>query len=202
MGLRLARLAIGEDHRVVMPERASKSISAETTFESDLSTGDELIPILRTLAEKVSRRLKAEALAGRLVVLKLKTSEFKLRTRNVSLDDPTNLADRIFRAGRDLLRHELDGTRFRLLGIGVGQLGDASFAQTADLVDPGAAKRAKAELAMDAVRARYGRDGLALGLTFAAQPRVRKRLSVTGSPGRRAARSPSARRRGRSRRNP
>jgi DNA polymerase-4 len=174
MGLRLAHLAIGEDHRVVLPERASKSISAETTFDEDISAGDKLLPILRSLAEKVSRRLKAEALAGRLVVLKLKTGDFKLRTRNVTLDDPTNLADRIFRAGRELLGHELDGTRFRLIGIGVGQLGDAAFAQSADLIDPGAAKRAKAELAMDAVRERYGRDGLALGLTFTTQPRVRR----------------------------
>jgi DNA polymerase-4 len=63
----------------------------------------------------------------------------------------------------------VDGTRFRLLGIGMGALGAAEQADAADLLDPGAAKRARAEQAMDEIRARFGRDGLALGLTFAAK---------------------------------
>ena len=82
----------------------------------------------------------------------------RLRTRNARLDGPTNLADRIFRAGRDLLRKEADGTRFRLIGIGVGQLGEGDLADDGDLMDPSAAKHAKAELAMDDIRARFGSD--------------------------------------------
>jgi DNA polymerase-4 len=154
----------------VTPERRAKSISAETTFEHDIADAGDLLPILRRLSERVSARLKAEGLSGRLVVLKLKTGEFKLRTRNARLDAPTNLADRIFRTGRELLARELDGTRFRLIGIGIADLADAKASDPGDLTDPGAAKRAKAELAMDEIRARYGRDGLALGLTFAAKP--------------------------------
>jgi DNA polymerase-4 len=175
MGLRLARLSRGEDDRTVTPERQTKSISAETTFDSDLAEAGELLPVLRRLSERVSARLKADRLSGRLVVLKLKTGGFKLRTRNARLDGSTNLADRIFRAGRELLAKELDGTRFRLIGIGVADLADAEPSDPADLIDPGAAKRAKAESAMDEIRARYGRDRLALGLTFAATPPDPKR---------------------------
>ncbi len=171
MGLRLARLARGEDDRSVTPERKAKSISAETTFEDDRSTPEELLPVLRKLSERVSARLKRENLAGRLVVLKLKGSDFRLRTRNVHLDSYSNLADRIFRCARDLLAKELDGrTRFRLIGIGVAELDDAALMEPRDLVDQDAEKRAKAERAMDAIRSRFGSDGLALGLTFSGKP--------------------------------
>ena len=172
MGLRLARLARGEDGRSVTPERKAKSISAETTFDKDQATPEELLPVLRRLAERVSTRLKADGLAGRLVVLKLKGSDFRLRTRNVHLDAHSNLADRIYRSGRDLLTKELDGkTRFRLIGIGVAELNAAALAEERDLVDADAEKRAKAEHAMDAIRGRFGTDGLALGLTFTGKAR-------------------------------
>jgi DNA polymerase-4 len=169
MGLRLARLARGEDDRSVSPERKAKSISAETTFDRDYADAADLLPRLRQLSERVSSRLKRQGLCGRLVVLKLKSADFRLRTRNVHLDQRTNLADRVFRAGRDLLRKELDGTKYRLIGIGVGELADADLAAAHDLIDGGAEKRAQAERAMDDIRSRYGPDGLALGLTFTAK---------------------------------
>ncbi len=169
IGIRLARLAHGEDDRTVLPDRKSKSISAETTFDQDYADPAELLPRLRRLAERVSARLKRQSLCGRLVVLKLKSAEFRLRTRNARLDAPTNLADRIFRAGRDLLLRELDGTKYRLLGIGIGELAAAELAEDADLIDADAKKRARAEGAMDEIRGRYGEDRLALGLTFTAK---------------------------------
>ena len=173
MGLRLARLARGEDDRTVTPERQAKSISAEITFERDLGSAGELLPFLRDLAEMVSARLKEQALAARVVTLKLKSSEFKLRTRQLRLDAPTSLADRLFQAGRGLLAKELDGTRFRLIGIGVSEVAPTESMESGDLVDAGAAKRARAEIAMDRVRARFGRRGLGLGLTFGANPNAK-----------------------------
>jgi DNA polymerase-4 len=169
IGTRLARLSRGIDERRVTPERPMKSISAETTFEADLATAAELIPILRKLSERVSARLKRQALAGRTIMLKLKTGDFRLRTRHQQLEAHTDLADRIFRAGKNLLGKEVDGTDFRLLGIGVTDLTDARL-EMRDLVDAEAEKRAKAEQAMDAIRVRFGQDGLTLGLTFSAKP--------------------------------
>jgi DNA polymerase-4 len=78
------------------------------------------------LSEKVSARLKASGIAGQTVVLKLKTADFKSRTRNFKLEDPTVLADRIFRTGLHLLERELGGDRFRLIGIGVSDLTGAA----------------------------------------------------------------------------
>ena len=166
MGQRLYRLSRGQDSRKVEPDHDMKSVSAETTFNNDLSDANDLVPVLRALAEKVSRRLKASEIAGRTVVLKLKTHDFKSRTRNRQLSDPTQLADRIFRHGLQLLEKELDGTRFRLLGIGVSELSSSDRADPPDLVDTQATKRAVAENAIDKLRNKFGLSVVETGYTF------------------------------------
>jgi len=166
MGQRLYRLSRGRDTRKVEPEHDMKSVSAETTFNNDLSEAHDLIPILRALSEKVSRRLKSSGIAGRTVVLKLKTYDFKSRTRNRQLSDPTQLADKIFRQGLQLLEKELDGTRFRLLGIGVSELSSSDRADPPDLVDTQATKRAVAENAIDRLRNKFGSSVVETGYTF------------------------------------
>ena len=123
----------------------SKSISAETTFNTDISDRAELERILWPLAEKVSRRAKAEGLAGQTIVLKLKTSDFKLRTRNASLSDPTLLATRIYDAALPLLQREATGPTFRLIGVGITNLFPAQPQHETETLDASTAARAKAE---------------------------------------------------------
>ena len=77
-------------------ERETKSISAETTFNQDISEFRPLEQYLWDLTERVSSRLKANSLAGSTVTLKLKSADFKTRTRARSLGHPTQLASRIF----------------------------------------------------------------------------------------------------------
>ena len=115
------------------------------------------------MAEDVSARLKTKDLAGATVTLKLKTADFKIRTRARSLGAPTQLARRIFAAARGLLEYETDGTRFRLLGVGVSALATADEADPADLVD---GRSALAEHAVDSVRARFGDNAVIRGLAF------------------------------------
>ncbi|KKX34265.1 DNA polymerase IV [Rhizobium sp. LC145] len=166
MGQRLFRLSRGIDDRDVHPNEAAKSVSAETTFFEDISRYDDLVPILRGLSEKVSTRLKKHSIAGQTVVLKLKSADFKSRTRNRRLEDPTQLADRIFRTGLALLERETDGTKFRLIGIGVTDLGDPVRADPPDLVDRQAGRRAAAEAAMDKLRDKFGKAAVETGYTF------------------------------------
>lgn len=162
-GRRLARLARGIDPRQVDPERETKSVSSETTFEEDISEFQRLERILWAESETVSARLKQKALAGATVTLKLKTADFKIRTRALSFDAPTQLALKIFAAARALLLRESDGTKFRLLGVGVSALADADQADPADFVDM---RAAEAEHAVDRVRARFGDDAVRRGLAF------------------------------------
>ena len=166
MGQRLYRLSRGMDDRAVHPNDPAKSVSAETTFFDDISRHDDLVPILRRLSEKVSSRLKKHSIAGQTVVLKLKTADFRIRTRNRRLEDPTQLADRIFRTGLSLMERETDGTRFRLLGIGVTDLCDPATADPPDLVDLNAGRRAAAEVAMDRLRDKFGKASVETGYTF------------------------------------
>jgi DNA polymerase-4 len=165
-GRRLWRLSRGIDERVVNPERETKSISAETTFGEDIASYKPLEKILWSLSERVSARLKSGGIAGSTVTLKLKTADFRLRTRARSLGEPTQLAARIFAAGKDLLARETDGTRFRLIGIGLSNLDGAEKADAADFIDLQAQRTADAEHAIDKVRAKFGKAAVVKGLVF------------------------------------
>nr|WP_246504820.1 DNA polymerase IV [Microvirga antarctica] len=163
---RLARLAVGQDDRPVRPERETKSVSAETTFDTDLSRFDDLEPILWRLCEKVSRRLKAAHLAGQSITLKLKDSEFRILTRTRSGLPPTQLAVRLFGPARQLLKAACDGTPFRLVGVGAADLCDGEEADHGDLADQSVLKDAHMESAIDRIRAKFGNDALQKGLAL------------------------------------
>jgi DNA polymerase-4 len=162
-GRRLARLAHGRDVRVVDPSRETKSVSAETTFNKDIADFTALERILWALSERVSRRLKKQELAGSTINVKLKTADFRTRTRAASLSDPTQLAARIFDTGRELLKRETDGTSFRLIGIGVSALVPADEADPANLMDR---RSVDAEHAVDRLRAKFGDAAVVRGLAF------------------------------------
>jgi DNA polymerase-4 len=164
MGERLWHLARGEDHRRVNRDDKLKSISKETTFFEDTSDPDLLDGHLWRLAEQVADRAKAKGLSGRTVTLKLKKGDFQLISRRHALSDPTQLTDRIYRAARDLFRPEVAKGPFRLIGVGIADLAPEAEADLlGDLLDPDAGKRAKAERATDAIRARFGPEAIVKG---------------------------------------
>ena len=132
-GQRLAQFAHGEDDRRVTPDRPIKSISAETTFREDTGSAETLREVAGALAERVSSQLSRKGLAGRSVVLKLKTSDFRILTRTRSLAHPTQRADLIFENIAALIDREADGQTYRLIGVGVGDIFEASAADPTDL---------------------------------------------------------------------
>lgn len=170
MGFHLARLARGEDTRKVKPERERKSVSCETTFNADHDDLETLEKQLWRLCVRVSDQMKAKGIAGSVVTLKLKSSDFRTRTRRRTLSEASQLADTLYRVGRDLLRPEADGTRYRLIGIGFSGLQDA-VGDSGDLLDPNAIRRATAERAIDKARARFGGDAVVKGIAFRARPK-------------------------------
>ena len=164
LGDRLWHLARGHDLRRVTPDSPVKSISNETTFFKDTSDFDILDGHIWRLAEKVSDRAKARDLAGRVVTLKLKRKDHKSLSRRVTLRDPTQIADRIYRTARDLFGQVGPQGPYRLIGVGLSDLvGDADSDLTSDLLDPNAAKRTRAERATDAIRAKFGSDAIVKG---------------------------------------
>ena len=164
MGERLWHLARGQDFRRVSPNAPVKGISNETTFHADTSDPDLLDGHIWRMAEKVSSRAKAKDRAGRVVVLKMKRADHKLLTRRVSLRQPTQMADVIYRTARGLYDALDDPGPFRLLGVGLSEIGPAEGADVeGDLLDPGASKRAEAERAADRIRARFGAEAILKG---------------------------------------
>lgn len=162
-GRRLWRLSRGIDTRKVEPDREAKVVSTETTFDTDIADYATLERHLWRLSERVAARLKAAELSGTTITLKLKTKDFRQRTRARSISSATQLAARIFASARDLLAKEIDGTAFRLIGVGVSALQPGSPADDADLVD---GRAAHAERAMDDLRRRFGDAAIVKGLAF------------------------------------
>jgi DNA polymerase IV len=132
-GERLYQFVQGADGRRVTPDRPTKSVSAENTFRRDTAQLDELLAELFDLSAQVETRLKRSGLAGRTVVLKLKTHDFKTMTRNTALQMPTQRADLIYAAAEALLRKAAAGQAFRLIGVGVAEVREAREADPPDL---------------------------------------------------------------------
>jgi len=164
MGDRLWHLARGEDHRRVSAHEPVKSISNETTFNEDTSSTDILDGHIWRMAVKVADRAKARDLAGRVVVLKAKRANHAIVTRRLSLREPTQMADTIYRTARNLFDQVADQGPFRLIGCGISDLCPASDAdKSGDLLDPGATRRSEAERATDRIRERFGSDAIMKG---------------------------------------
>jgi DNA polymerase IV len=162
-GRRLWRLARGIDDRKVVADRGAKTISGETTFETDIRDFATLEKLLWRLSEKVSSRLKNASLAGSTITLKLKTADFRQRTRSQSITAPTQLAAKIFAISRELLAKEIDGTAFRLIGTGVSALRPGSQGDDADMLDR---RAAHAERAMDSLRKKFGQSAVIRGIAY------------------------------------
>jgi len=164
MGERLYSLARGEDGRRISSHAPVKTLSNETTFNEDTGDVDILDGHLWRMAEKVSARAKATDKAGRVITLKLKTSDFKLISKRQSLRHPTQIADTLYRTARGLFDQVSDRGPFRLLGVGLSDISsDAEADREGDLLDPGAQKRAAAEKAADQIRAKFGKDAIIKG---------------------------------------
>ena len=165
MGLHLARLARAEDNRPVKRVSTRKSVSAETTFNEDISDLEALKDKLWQVCLKTADRSKAKNIAGTVVTLKLKSSSFESITRRRTLPQPVQLADVIFRTCLPLLEKEATGKKFRLIGAGISGL-TAPVGDSGDLLDPFAVKRGIAERASDKAREKFGKDAVMTGRGF------------------------------------
>lgn len=162
-GPALVLRAQGVDTRRIDPARETKSVSAETTFDRDLHALPALEAELWRLCETLGARLRDKQLAAGGVVLKLKTSAFRSRTRTQRLHAPTRLPDTLFATARRLLAREIDGTAFRLIGVGAAPIRPGAEADRHDLSDPALPRRVAAQQAIDALRLRYGAGAVRRG---------------------------------------
>ena len=115
--------ALGMDRDPVQPTRATKSVSAETTFPSDLSSAEDLYPELARLCGRVARSLERKGITGKTVNVKLRLSDFTTFTRQVTLPEPTSSEEQLLETAWGLVEKELSpGRAFRLIGAGMSSL--------------------------------------------------------------------------------
>ncbi len=156
IGRRLYRFSRGRDDRMMKPHRKAKSISAEVTFEQDISELENLKGELWQLSEKVAGRLKKTDITTSQVTLKMRKVNRNLVTKTLQLIGPTQLAEDIYQAAYSLLSDEASGDRFRLIGIMANNLIFGLAVNQLDFSDSDQKKQEKVESAMDLLRARYG----------------------------------------------
>jgi DNA polymerase-4 len=123
-GHSLYRLARADDDRPVVAERETKSVSVEGTYDTDLTDRRLMAGLLTRQADAVARRLRASALSGRTVTLKLRLHDFTTLNRSATLPSPTDSAAVIARLARGLLEDLDTSGGVRLLGVGVSGLAD------------------------------------------------------------------------------
>jgi DNA polymerase-4 len=156
IGERLHALAHAHDPRTVARYRAAKSIGCDRTLEVDVSRRQDICVHLNRAADTLGRRLRRKGYVARGVRLKLKTTDFRLLTRQRTLPEPTDVAATLYRNVVPLVDQLLPEAPFRLVGLAAYDLARVTVTQP-DLFDTDAPRR-RLEAAIDALSARFGPD--------------------------------------------
>jgi len=165
-GDHLWRLAHGLDKRQVVPDHEAKSISHETTFAVDVDDPEVLRSWLMQQTEQVARRLRRHGLRGRTVQLKLRYADFHTITRSMTLPQPTDLTDDIWKSAAELFATRLPERQLlvRLLGVGVSSIEPPDRSQRLLFEDEQRQRLARLDSATDEIRDRFGRAAVNRGL--------------------------------------
>jgi DNA polymerase-4 len=165
VGRHLSRLSHGEDDRAVIPDREAKSISTETTFPKDIGDLAVLRVWLLGLVDQLAGRLRHQHLRARTIDLKLRSSDFRTRTRSLSLPEPTHSTDELWHAAAELFERSLSPELLpiRLLGVGASRLAREGETQ-GHLFDTVLRQRQTAlDQAVDAIRHQFGTAAIQRG---------------------------------------
>ncbi|MBK9740715.1 MAG: DNA polymerase IV [Actinobacteria bacterium] len=156
-GSHLHELSWGRDDRVVSPHEPEKSIGNEETFEHDIDDPEIIHAHLLRLADQVAGRLRAAGYVGRTICLKVRFADFSTITRSRTLSRPTDVGKDIYDTVRGMYDAlGLQRVRIRLVGVRAEGLIDAHDAPHQMLLGEPDHGRREAEVAVDALRARYG----------------------------------------------
>jgi DNA polymerase-4 len=165
----LRRLARGQDARSVEPDLAAKSYGEEGTFSADVRDDQTVREAIVMHAEAVARRLRHEQVRARVVVLKIKLAtrlgagRFRLLTRQATLARPSDDGKVLSDAALALWEAHRPRAVVRLIGVTAAGIAETADAQLPLLADPGQARRAALNRALDTLVARYGRASVTRG---------------------------------------
>ena len=161
-GAHLWELAHGIDMREVIPEEPAQSVGAETTFADDTADPLRIRQTVLALSERVARRLRVDAMQAGALTLKLRDETFQTQTRSVSLSEPTDQSQDLYRTALLLLERLPSGRKVRLLGVTASRLSDlrGSGQQLSLALNPVGAKQRRLTEAVDRIQARFGKGAI------------------------------------------
>lgn len=162
-GEHLFNLAHGVDERDVVEETDIKSVSHEYTFERDTDNIEEILGVMLSLSEQVSRRLRKYSLKGRTITVKIRLSGFETYTRALTLAERTNFTDEIFGTAKEILQKFFkSGMKVRLVGVKVTHFEDA-YVQESLFSSQGNERREKIHSVVDVIKNKFGEDAIVRG---------------------------------------
>ncbi|MDI3298617.1 MAG: DNA polymerase IV [Bacillota bacterium] len=163
------RFALGEDDRPVAPPREAKSMGEEETYPRDLEDRRQLLRRLAALSQAVGARLRAHGLAGRTVTLKLRTGDYRTRTRSRTLPQAVAGDDQIYREAVLLLERAWGGEPVRLLGVQLSGL-ERPRSEQLSLLERGEGRPERLWRTVDELRARFGPRAVLWGAAEESRP--------------------------------
>ncbi len=165
-GRHMYQLARGIDDREVIPEHEIKSVGHEDTFMEDIVDADEARRKLLALSNKTAQRMRRYGVKGKTVTLKIKTCEFKQKTRSETLADPIDDGLEIYKIVCRLLEKTPVGkTPVRLLGVSLSHLVDFEMHCQLSLFNQETiTKRRRLLEALDALHEKHGDNSIRPGI--------------------------------------
>ena len=161
-GRGMVRRAQGIDESQVVTGGEAKSVSSETTFSQDVADRDALWATLLSLSERVGRDLRRSGLTAKTIALKYRKPDFTTLTRQMTLQEATDLDGAIFRAARTLFQQVWKaGEAVRLLGVGASKLSEEAPQLT--LWDQSSGRRSRLQETVDSLRDRFGSSAATWG---------------------------------------
>lgn len=185
-GHQLYLSANGIDNSPVKAQREdAKGISVETTFDEDLVFYEQIFPILLSQCDIVAARMRREGKKCNCVAVSFRTLEFKNKSHQRKLDNPTDVTNEIYQNVRQLFQESWSGQPLRLIGVALTGLTEDDFIQMSLFEDPKKREQQKKlDEAMDNIRKKFGNDKISRASTMNVSGRIARKAKAQMENGR------------------
>ena len=185
-GHQLYLSANGIDDSPVKAQRdEAKGISVETTFDEDIVSYEQIFPILLSQCDIVAARMRREGKKCNCVAVSFRTLEFKNKSHQRKLENPTDVTDEIYQNVKRLFQESWSGQPLRLIGVALTGLTEDSFVQMSLFEDPKKREQQKKlDEAMDNIRKKFGNDKISRASTMNVSGRIARKAKAQMENGR------------------
>lgn len=174
-----------DDSPVKAQREEAKGISVETTFDEDIVSYEQIFPILLSQCDIVAARMRREGKKCNCVAVSFRTLEFKNKSHQRKLDNPTDVTNEIYQNVRQLFQESWSGQPLRLIGVALTGLTEDDFIQMSLFEDPKKREQQKKlDEAMDNIRKKFGNDKIGRASTMNVSGRMARKAKAQMENGR------------------